>query len=145
MKNNINQEVTYNSYQEAQDALNKATRKRNRALIGLGVAIFATCLTMIGLFSPGHETVLAFAFMLAIPAYILGGGFGTALRAAGKLAKFGWLIVPFPYDLLTGVLTLMFSVIAFFFVPAIFVLGSFLEHNQEYNDARKYMSYFSVA
>ena len=36
MKNNINQEVTYNSYQEAQDALNKATRKRNRALIGLG-------------------------------------------------------------------------------------------------------------
>lgn len=141
----INQEVNYNTYQEARDVLNKAERKRNRSLIGLGVAIVATCLTLVGLFSPGHETMLAFAFMLAFPAYILGGGFGRALKTAGKLAKFGWFIVPFPYDLVTGVVTLMFSVISFCFVPAVFVLGSFLDHNREYNEARKHLSYYSAA
>ena len=147
-KNN-NQTVEFSSYEQAQDQAQKALGKRNRVLIGLALSVLATGLTLFGLFG-GHPDgqgmmYLALAFFTAIPAYILGGGFGKALKAAGKLAKFGWLIIPFPYDLITGFMTLIIAGFLFFCAPFFFVVKNALNANTEYNEAAKNLSYYTVA
>lgn len=58
------------------------------------------------------------AVLLAIVSYIL-AGFGTAFRMAGKIAKWGWIIIPFPYDLLSGIMSFVFAIMAFFILPII--------------------------
>ncbi len=144
-KRNNNYSVEFSSYEQAAQMTQKAEHKRNRVLIGLAIAALTTGLTLFGLFGSGQEHLLALAIMTAIPAYILGGGFGSALRAAGKLAKFGWLIVPFPYDLLTGLITLLVAGFLFFCVPVFFVLKNFINVNAEYNEMKSHMSFYTVA
>lgn len=146
MTNRNNYEVEFNSYEQAAAMTQKAESKRNRVLIGLGISLVATGLTLFGLFG-GHAdgmgmAYLMLAFFAAIPSYILGGGFGSALKAAGKLAKFGWLIVPFPYDLITGLMTLIIAGFLFFCAPTFFIVKNFFNANAEYSELKAYMSHF---
>ena len=53
--------------------------------------------------------------MVGLVSYIF-GGLGTAFRMAGKIAKWGWLIIPFPYDLTKGALSFVFALFVFFFL-----------------------------
>lgn len=146
---NNNQTVEFHTYEQAQEQVRKTQAKRNRVLIGLAISALATGLTLFGLLG-GHPDgqgmmYIVLAFFAAIPAYILGGGFGKALKAAGKLAKFGWLIIPFPYDLLTGFLTLIIAGFLFFCAPFFFVVKNALNANAEYNEAAKNLSYYAAA
>lgn len=141
--------VEFNSYEQAQEMARVTGAKRSRVLIGLAISAVATGLTLFGLFG-GHPDGLGMvyimlAFFAAIPAYILGGGFGKALKAAGKLAKFGWLIIPFPYDLITGFMTLIIAGFLFFCAPFFFVVKNALNANAEYNEAVKNLSYYTAS
>jgi len=148
-KRNNNQTMEYNSYEHVVEEINRAEHKRNRVLVGLGISAVATGLTLYGLFG-GHPgglgmAYIMLAFLAAIPAYILGGGFSKALKAAGKLAKFGWLIIPFPYDLLTGFLTLIIAGFLFFCIPTFFILKNFFNANSEYNEMKRCLSHYAPA
>ena len=56
--------------------------------------------------------------ILTIGAYCL-GGFGTALKYALYIAKWGWRIVPFPFDLLTLIIAFIYSLIVLLILPII--------------------------
>ena len=55
------------------------------------------------------------------------GGFGTAVKMAGKIAKWGWLIVPFPYDIVTGVVSFFISIMVFIGLPIIPIRKAYKE------------------
>lgn len=76
------------------------------------------------------EILMMVGFLAGIVSYIF-GGFGTALKMAGKIAKWGWFVVPFPYDIMTFILSFIFTVVAFVFVPIIPVRKAYKEALKE--------------
>ena len=55
------------------------------------------------------------------------GGLGKAFSMSASIAKWGWLIIPFPYDLLTFTFAFFFAIIAFLFLPIIPVRKAYKE------------------
>lgn len=137
--------MEFDSYEAAKDMVKTAKAKRTRHLIALGISAAATGLTAYGLFGVGGTDAILymfFAFILAIPAYIIGGGFGSVLKTAANLGKFGWLILPFPMDILTGLVTFIFAVFALFCVPLFFTFTNYVKHNRDYKAAKKHLSHY---
>lgn len=142
MKKALFEKRKFNDYAEAQDLVARAKRKQYRLFIGLAISLIAS---VFGVMSFTRSTVeyAIYAVLLAIPAYIIGGGFGSALKMARNLAIFGWIIIPFPLDLVTGLTTLIVALLGFFMVPVLFVFLNFVKHNKDYAEARRYLGYFS--
>ncbi len=145
-KKQLIEHAQFNSYAQAKDMVDQSKRRVTRIRIGLIIAAIASCLTAFGIF--GHPanpaTFYGSAFLLSIPAYIIGGGFGKALRAAKNLAVFGWFVVPvFPIDLLLLLFTMPLALFCFFLVPVVFVFLNYVQNNADYKEAKKYMSYFT--
>lgn len=63
--------------------------------------------------------------------YILGGGVKGAIGIAWKIAKIGWVCVPFPYDLMTGFVTFVLAFMVFMLCPVIFVFMSFIKGEEQ--------------
>lgn len=146
-KENLMEVVSFNSYEEAKDIACTAKRRKIRHLIALAISALATGFTAYGLFgASGTEMIeyFVYAFMLAIPAYLIGGGFGKVLKTAGKLAKFGWLILPFPLDIFTGLLTFVAAAFALFCVPLFFTFTGFVQCSRDYKSAQKHLSHYQV-
>ena len=104
----------------------------NRLKIAQYIALGATVLSVLGFclntmagLSFGM-TLMGIGFMVGLVSYIF-GGLGTAFRMAGKIAKWGWLIIPFPYDLTTGALSFVFALFVFIFLPIIPVRKAYKE------------------
>ena len=144
---NVIEVVAFNSYEEAKDIARTAKRRKIRHLVAVALSALATGFSAYGLFGVGGTEMVVYfiyAFMLAIPAYLIGGGFGKILKTAGKLGKFGWLILPFPVDIITGLLTFVLAGFALFCVPLFFTFAGFVESNREYKIAQKHLSHFQV-
>lgn len=109
--------------------------KKMLKLIGLiaslisTVAILADC----GLNPEGviGDILIVIWIIGLIVGYILGGGLKGAIGSAWKLAKFGWLIVPFPYDIMTGCITFVCAIMVFMLCPVIFVFLSFIKGEEQ--------------
>lgn len=75
-------------------------KKMKRIEIAQYIALGATCLTVLGFVLSGifggriPMSMMGYGVMAGIVSYFF-GGFGTAVKMAGKIAKWGWLIVPF--------------------------------------------------
>lgn len=146
-KENQIEVVAFNNYEEAKDVARTAKRRKIRHLIAVAISALATGFTAYGVFgASGIEMMeyFVYAFMLAIPAYLIGGGFGKVLKTAGKLAKFGWLILPFPFDIFTGLLTFVVSAFALFCLPLFFTFAGFVQCNRDHKAAQKHLSHFQV-
>ena len=70
--------------------------------------------------------MMGYGVMAGIVSYFF-GGFGTAVRMAGKIAKWGWLIVPFPYDIVTGMVSFFISIMVFIGLPIIPIRKAYKE------------------
>ena len=97
----------------------------NRYTYAQYIAIAATGMNVLGillikLFGSDSIGVLlvALGILLAMCAYCL-GGLWTAIKSALGIAKWGWLVVPFPYDLATGLMAFVFAIVVFFMLPII--------------------------
>lgn len=135
--------MEFDSYAQAKNMVQTAQKKRTRILIGLVIAAIATFCTVtafMGNMENAHR--MAYSIVLAFPAYLIGGGIGSALKTAANLAIWGWRITRFPTDVFTGIFAFFASVFIFFFVPFIFVLMNFVKHNRDYLEAKKYLSYY---
>lgn len=75
---------------------------------------------------------LIFGFALTLCSYCL-GGLWTAVKAALGIAKWGWLVVPFPYDLATGPVAFILAMIVLFLFPIVPVHKAMKEYQlQQY-------------
>lgn len=107
----------------------------NRLKIAQYIALGATVSSVTGLIVSGNSGgiftgiggVLAMLGMLAAVVSYMFGGFGKALSIAGKIAKWGWIVIPFPYDILTGICAFIFMIIALLFLPIIPVRMAYKE------------------
>lgn len=103
-----------------------------RLKIAQYIASGATALTVIGAIigmaasSNVGSTLMGIGFLVGLVSYIF-GGLGTAIKMAGGIAKWGWIIVPFPYDLMTFMFSFIFAFYAFAFLPIIPIRKAYKE------------------
>jgi len=133
--------VQFDTVENAENTARKAAKKLEKAKIGLIIAGVATALSALGFSFEVLGFLLPIAFLAAIAAYIVGGGIKIALKTAWKIAKFGWFVIPFPYDIVTGIVTLIFAIMGFIFFPVVFVLVNFFQIKKTLNEAEEFLGY----
>lgn len=106
----------------------------NRLKIARYIALGATICSILGFYGAfvGENSFLAgflgIGAVVGIASYFF-GGFGKALKMSGKIAMFGWFILPFPIDLISIAFTFIISIFVFFFLPIIPVSKAYNESN----------------
>lgn len=104
----------------------------NRLKIAQYIALGATAFSVIGgifggLSGTEFGTILmGIGFIAGLVSYVF-GGLGTAIKMAGGIAKWGWIVVPFPYDIMTFILSFMFAIFAFVFLPILPIRKAYKE------------------
>lgn len=105
----------------------------NRFKIAQYIATGATALSVVGFYLAvikGQDMAIALmllGFVGGIVSYVF-GGLGKAFSIAGKIAFWGWVVVPFPADLFTFALSFIASLIIFIMLPIIPVRKAYVEH-----------------
>ena len=154
-ENQLYEEMVFDDVQYAVDVVNAYKTKYNKVKRGLNLSIvsllyFFLALPMVYtiiypipiLGKPISEIAVLVGLILVFASYIIGGGLKPALRWARKLGTFGWLILPFPWDLFTGIFLMMAVVVFFFFCPVVFIYMNYRQINMDYKAAKKYLSYY---
>ena len=141
------EEMEFDNVQYAIDVVNAYKTEYNKAKKGLYLSIFASPFILfvcpfLGLLFDDIFIGLGIGAGVSIASYIMGGGLGSAIKWAWKLGKFGWLILPFPFDLITGYFLMACSLIFFIFFPCIFVYMNYRQIKLDYESAKKYLSYY---
>ncbi len=95
------------------------------------IAAVSTILSVLGIFVSEYVEVLGVILVLAgiitaIVAYSY-GGFANVLAAAGVLAKLGWIVMPFPYDIVTGMMSFFMTIFICLFIPIIPISKAYKE------------------
>ena len=67
------------------------------------------------------------AVILSLVAYVF-GGFGQAVKSAVGIAKWGWVVTPFPIDIFTFIISAVAGLVFFLFLPIIPVMKAAKEH-----------------
>ena len=103
----------------------------NRLKIAQYIALGATVVSIIGGILTANNIgfggiLLGIGFLTGIASYIF-GGLLTAIKMAVGIAKWGWIIVPFPYDIMTFFMSFIFAIFAFVFLPIIPVRKAYKE------------------
>lgn len=104
----------------------------NRLKIAQYIAGAASVSNILGIYLTFMEissvggVFLEIGILAGIVSYFF-GGFRQACSIALKIAKWGWVAVPFPYDLTTFVLSFFISIYVFIFIPFIPVRKAYKE------------------
>lgn len=107
-----------------------------KMVIAQYIAIVATCMMVIGFLlnlathTSFSASMFATGMMIGMISYFF-GGFGTAVKMAGKIAKWGWMILPFPYDIMTGLIAFIISIFVFFALPIIPIRIAYKDKNMQ--------------
>lgn len=147
------QEMAFDDVQYAIDVVKEYKAEYNKRRQGVRLSIFATIYMVVGfpivasilmgiLGSNAFGVAIVLGVGISIAAYIKGGGLGTAIGWAFKLGQFGWLILPFPFDLVTGFLFMGVSLVCFIYLPIIFVYMNYRQAKKDYESAKKHLSYY---
>ena len=108
----------------------------NRLKVAQYIALGATVVSVVGGLLGGLSgsdlgAMLMFIGVVAgLVSYIL-AGIGTAIRMAWGIAIWGWFIVPFPFDIMTLIVSFIYAIFAFLFLPIIPV-------RKAYKDSMRY-------
>lgn len=154
MKKNENKQLfenmEFNSFEYAKQIYDKSTAKMNKIKIGLIISVVATASMLTGIVAadalPNSIANLLFyiAVIGSVISYIVGGGLKIAFKALKKLMFFGWIIIPFPFCLATGIFTTVLSPICFFCIPVVFVLINYIQEKRNYKSAENYINAFKA-
>ena len=145
-KKNLIEKMEFDDFAFAKQTFEDSDKKLGRIRTGLIVSAAATLASFIGFSAIDKNDTIGGIFILvalitAIASYIIGGGMKIAFKAAKKLAVFGWFILPFPYDLGTGICTIIIAPIAFLFIPVVFVYINYKQVKRNRDDAEEYMKF----
>ena len=137
------EDAVFDSVEKAQREVKFAKINMIRTLIGAAFAVLSTVLLLIALFGKDSNFYM-YAALPAIPAYLIGGGIGKAVKAAWKITKIGWFLIPvFPADVLLAIAFFILSLFVFFYLPIIFVGLNYVEHKRAYNAAQAYLAQYA--
>ena len=145
MKENVKliETVGFESVEMAQREVKFAKVNMIRTLIGTAFAVLSTVFLLIALIGKDSQYYVC-AALPAIPAYLIGGGIGKAIKAAWKITKIGWFLIPvFPVDVLLSIAFFFLSLFVFFYLPIIFVGLNYVEHKRALNEAEAYLVQFA--
>ncbi len=107
-------------------------------LCGVSFLLLVLCAYTVGIIS----NILFYGSLLTtLAAYIVGGGLGIAIRTALRIAGIGWIILPFPLDIFTGLVTLIFSLTCFACLPVVFILINLLQTIRDKRHAEEFIEY----
>jgi hypothetical protein len=107
-------------------------------LCGVSFLLLVLCAYTVGIIS----NILFYGSLLTtLAAYIVGGGLGIAIRTAFRIAGIGWIILPFPLDIFTGLVTLIFSLTCFACLPVVFILINLLQTIRDKRHAEEFIDY----
>lgn len=138
-KVNLFEEPLFDSVEKAQREVKFAKVNMIRTLIGTAFAVLSTVFLLIALIGKDSQYYVL-AALPAIPAYLIGGGIGKAVKAAWKITKIGWFLIPvFPVDVLLSIVFFILSLFVFFYLPIIFVGLNYVEHKRALNAAEEYL------
>lgn len=140
--------MQFGSVDDAQNEVKKAGRKEIFSRIGLILGIVATA----SFFSAAAVSsvngtlcnILVVVWIISMIGGYAMGGILYALVAAWKIAKFGWYIVPFPYDIIVFVMTFTFAAFIFMCIPVVFTLLSYIQVRKDKKAAEDYLASFGV-
>lgn len=136
------EDAWFDSAEKAQREVKFAKVNMIRTLIGTAFAVLSTVLLLIALFG-GDSQYYMFAALPAIPAYLI-GGIGKAVKAAWKITKIGWFLIPvFPVDVLLAIWFFFISLFVFFYLPIIFVGLNYVEHRRALKAAEAYLAQYA--
>ena len=93
------------------------------------IATVATVLSVIGLILLMNDNdistyFLGFGGIIGLVSYIF-GGLGTAIGSALSIGKYGFLIGRFPFNIVSGLITIMFAGVALVFLPIFPVIKAY--------------------
>ncbi len=142
-KVNLIEETMFSSVEAAQREVKFAKVNLIRILIGTGFAVLSTILLLIAFFGKNSQ-YYTFAALPAIPAYLIGGGIGKAVKAAWKITKIGWFLIPvFPADVLLAFAFFIISLFAFFYIPIVFVGMNYVDHKRSLKAAEEFLMQYA--
>lgn len=135
--------VQFEDFEHAKRMVTLAKVNQIRILIGFVLAVIGTYHTAVCIFGNTDDpgTSLALAMIFSVPAYLIGGGIGKAIKTAWKIAKFGWFVLPvFPADLVFGIFFFFMGIFGLLFVPVIFVGLNYIQHKRTLDAAKSYLA-----
>lgn len=138
------EEVSLSDAMAAQTLKDECERKLERGKIGMWVAaavplIDALCVWIL-MSLELDDLLLAVLVVVALAAYILGGGLVSALKMVWKVTWTAYRIIPiFPWDLLVGFCALAFAGGIALMFPIIFVLLSRYQLTMNKEAAEKFL------
>lgn len=103
-----------------------------RLQIAQYIALVATLLSVLGyvlyyiFMVEGGSFLLMAGFCLGLVSYLF-GGLLTAIKMSLKIAKWGWMVFIFPWDIVAFVFGAMFAAIAFVCLPIIPIRKAYKE------------------
>ena len=137
------EDTWFDSVEKAQREVKFAKVNMIRTLIGTAFAVLSTIFLLVALIGKNSDYYM-FAALPAIPAYLIGGGIGKAVKAAWKITKFGWCLIPaFPVDVLLAIWFFFMSLFVFFYLPIIFVGLNYVEHKRALKAAEAYLAQYA--
>ena len=161
-KEKVFTEMQFNDAQYAQDVLVNSQSKLERCKIALIVALVVQVLWVLAFFAPNAfskmpgflgNIISMVMFGGTIAAYIIGGGIKATVGFVWKMAKgiswIGWVLVPFPMDIVTGIasflIVLLFIPCVLLFVPLLGVAANYRQTKMDHQAAETYLSYCTPA
>ncbi len=135
------EERRFDNVAYAEDVKAACEARIKRSGIAVILAIAASIVAMVGMTKENFPTYFGVTVALSIAAYIITGSLLRIIDSASTLGKIGWLIMPFPLDIATGMATVMAAMIIFLFCPTLFILISMWKNKKELREAEKYLSY----
>lgn len=116
--------LEFSSVQEAQATKEKCEKRLKNYPLARWIALAASVCGVIGgiamIAGHGLQMLASPAVIGAIVTYVLIGGLGLGFKAAGRIAKTGWRLIPvFPIDMFFLVFAFLFAVYALFLIPII--------------------------
>lgn len=161
MKKNYFTNVNINNIIEAEDVVAKESEKIEKSKKGLKISAIATIswavmalvwalalniesntISDIVFFTLGVPSFLV-AFIGTIVAYIKSGSFLETLKIIGKVGLVGWFFVPFPFDLITGFVVMVYTAFAFFVCPVAILGLVHLIRKKRIKKAEEYLSRYA--
>ena len=143
-KVNLIEETVFDNVEKAQREVKFAKVNMIRTLIGTAFAVLSTVFLLIALICKNSD-FYTYALLPAVPAYLIGGGIIKAIKAAWKITKIGWFLIPaFPVDVLLSIAFFFISLFVFFYLPIIFVGLNYVEHKRAFNTAEEYLAQYAA-
>ncbi len=143
------QTMVFDDVAYATNIKEECEKKLAKVKLGLKISIFPSVFSVLYLilesahvrngFSSFVYLMMLLGILVSIAAYVIGGGLKTALSWAWKICKIGWFIMPFPVDIVTGIVAFIFSFFAFWCFPVAFVGMNYLQIKSDYTAALDYL------